>query len=102
MIEADRLDGAVADAFALVERRVAAGLPGAALGIVTATGARAVRFAGDAMRVPERIALERDALFDLASLTKPILTVPALLRLLEAGRLGLDDALARALPDLHQ
>src|SRR4051812_33433653 len=104
MIHADRLDGAVADAFALVEGALAGGIPGAALGVVTETGARAVRFAGDAMRVPERIALQRAMLFDLASLTKVILTPPVLLRLAEAGalQLGLDEPLARIIPDLHQ
>jgi CubicO group peptidase (beta-lactamase class C family) len=104
MIHADRLDGAVADAFALVERALASGIPGAALGVVTDTGARSVRFAGDAMRVPERLRLQRAMLFDLASLTKVILTTPALLRLAEAGalQLGLEEPLARVLPDLHQ
>lgn len=104
MIHAERLDGAVADAFGAVERALAAGIPAAALGIVTETGARSVRFAGDAMRLPERLRLQRAMLFDLASLTKVILTTPALLRLVEAGalQLGLEEPLARVLPDLHQ
>ena len=102
MIHPDRLDGAVADAFLPVERALAAGIPCAALGVITETGARSARFAGDAMRVPERVTLQRAMLFDLASLTKVILTTPAILRLVEAGQLALDEPLSRALPDLHQ
>jgi CubicO group peptidase (beta-lactamase class C family) len=104
MIHADRLDGAVADAFTSVERALAAGIPGAALGVVTETGARSVRFAGDAVRLPERLRLQRAMLFDLASLTKVILTTPVMLRLVETGALplGLEETLARLVPDLHQ
>jgi CubicO group peptidase (beta-lactamase class C family) len=102
MIHADRLDGAVAEAFIAVEQALADRIPCAALGVITATGARSVRFAGDAMRVPERLALQRAMLFDLASLTKVILTTPTLLRLVDAGLLSLDEPLARTIPDLHQ
>jgi CubicO group peptidase (beta-lactamase class C family) len=61
-----------------------------------------VRIAGDAMRVPERLRLQRAMLWDLASLTKVILVTPALLQLEAAGALSLDDALSRHIPDLHQ
>src|SRR6202044_2963526 len=40
--------------------------------------------------------------FDLASLTKVIFTVTAILRLVQAGKIGLDDPLTVALPDLRQ
>ncbi len=94
---------AAAAAFVPVEAAVAAGrIPGAALGVVTAAGARAVRWAGLAQRLPEPAALERETWFDLASLTKVMLTVPALLRLVEQGAADLDDPLARHLPDLFQ
>jgi CubicO group peptidase (beta-lactamase class C family) len=102
MIHADRLDGAAAEAFKPIEQALADGIPGAALGVVSATGARSVRFAGQAMREPEAVALQRAMLFDLASLTKVILTTPALLRLLSAGALALEDPLSRHIPDLHQ
>jgi serine-type D-Ala-D-Ala carboxypeptidase len=39
-----------------------------------------------------------DTLFDLASLTKVVATTPAVLRLADAGELGLDDPVARYLP----
>ncbi len=42
-----------------------------------------------------------DAVFDLASLTKPVATATSILRLIAAGRLRLDDAVARHLPDFR-
>lgn len=89
--------------FAALAPAIEAGrLPGGALGVVSADGARAVRFAGLAARLPEAVALDRETLFDLASLTKVLLTVTELLKLAEAGRLELIDPLARHLPDLRQ
>lgn len=43
-------------------------------------------------------AMTHDAVFDLASLTKVIVTAPVILRLLSEGVLSLDDPLARHLP----
>lgn len=103
MPEQDWVERAADRGFEPVRAAVAAGwLPGAAIGVVTADGARAVRWDGCAALVPERAALARDTWFDLASLTKVILTVPAILRLVEAGEADLHDALSRHLPDLHQ
>ena len=51
---------------------------------------------------PERVVLTRDAWFDLASLTKVIHTTTQVLRLVEAGRVGLDEALCRHIPDFFQ
>jgi CubicO group peptidase (beta-lactamase class C family) len=95
---------AAADAaFALVDEAIVAGrIPGAALGIVTLQGDRAIRFGGHAALVPDRVPLAEDALFDLASLTKVILTTTEVLRLVEAGRVDLDDPLVLHLPDLRQ
>ncbi len=45
-----------------------------------------------------RIPMREDAIFLLASLTKPIVTM-ALMRLVEEGRVGLDDPVTRWLPD---
>lgn len=57
---------------------------------------------GLAQRVPEPEALTPNHRFDLASLTKVLLTTPAILALAAAGKLDLDDPLAAHLPDLHQ
>jgi CubicO group peptidase (beta-lactamase class C family) len=77
-------------------------IPGAVLGVVTRDGARAVRFTGLAQREPEPAPLARATWFDLASLTKVIFTTTAILRLSAEGHLGLDDRLARIIPDLRQ
>ena len=78
------------------------GIPCAALGLVTASGERAVILAGDAALTPEREPLSREHWFDLASLTKVIATTPMILDLAEQGRLDLDDFLTTAIPDLRQ
>ena len=48
---------------------------------------------------PAREAMTVDTLFDLASLTKPVATAPAIMQLVEQGRLGLDDPVAKVLPE---
>ena len=40
-----------------------------------------------------------DTIFDLASLTKVIATAPSVMKLVEAGKLRLDDPVARYLPE---
>jgi CubicO group peptidase (beta-lactamase class C family) len=77
-------------------------IPGAVLGIVAADGTRDVRLAGAAQVEPERCPLTRETWFDLASLTKVIFTTSAILRLVDEGRIGLDDTLASVIPDLRQ
>lgn len=90
-------------AFAPVAAAVEAGrIPGAALGLVTADGQSAVRFAGMAALVPEREELTLAHWFDLASLSKVIATTPMILKLAEEGRLDLDRPLTDAIPDLRQ
>lgn len=90
-------------AFEPVAAALAAGaLPGAALGIVTADGRIETRVAGWAALEPEREPLTADHWFDLASLTKPILTASIILALAEQGRLALDRPLTDAIPDLRQ
>ena len=97
------LDAAIDHAFRPAADAVAAGrLPGAVLGAVRRDGARAVRLAGAAARQPEPRALTRDTWFDLASLTKVLLTTRAVLRLVEDGLTDLTDPIAALLPDLQQ
>ena len=76
----------------------AGAIPGAVLGIVTRDGARAVRWAGLAQRVPAAEPLDRGTWFDLASLTKVLFTTPVILRLVPE----LDASLVTAIPDLRQ
>jgi CubicO group peptidase (beta-lactamase class C family) len=77
-------------------------IPCAVLGIVEKSGKRAVRWAGSAQIEPVREPVSRETWFDLASLTKVIFTTTAILRLVEAGRIALDDPLVKAIPDLRQ
>jgi CubicO group peptidase (beta-lactamase class C family) len=53
---------------------------------------------GAAVLKPERIAMARDTIFDLASLTKPIATATSLMLLAADGRVDLDDPVAKVLP----
>jgi CubicO group peptidase (beta-lactamase class C family) len=77
-------------------------MPGAALGAVTRDGARAVRWAGWAQRVPDPEPLTRAHWFDLASVSKVLATTRHVLRLADAGRIDLDRPLTDAIPDLRQ
>jgi len=91
------------DAFRLALEAIEAGrIPGAALGVVSADGWSAVRFAGAAAIVPEREDLTRDHWFDLASVSKVIATTTMILQLAEQGKLDLDRPLTDAIPDLRQ
>jgi CubicO group peptidase (beta-lactamase class C family) len=93
----------LAGAFAPVELAIAQGrIPGAALGIVMASGDRAIAHGGRAQIVPTPIPMQRETLFDLASLTKVIFTTTMILRLIEQGRMRLDQPLAELIPDLRQ
>jgi CubicO group peptidase (beta-lactamase class C family) len=90
-------------AFAPVEAAVAARrIPGAVLGLVGADGERIVRAAGFAQIEPERAVMRRETFFDLASLTKVVSTTTTILRLVESGKIALDDPLTVAIPDLRQ
>ncbi|MDB5045425.1 MAG: beta-lactamase [Deinococcus sp.] len=86
---------------ALLQQAVSSGgVPGAALGVVWATGKRDTLTLGHAQLLPAAVPLQADFWWDLASLTKPLFTARAILRAVEAGRLDLDDPLAAFLPDL--
>ena len=57
---------------------------------------------GAAVTRPERIPMERTTIFDLASLTKVMATTPALMRLVDAGALSVDDPVAKYLPSFAE
>jgi CubicO group peptidase (beta-lactamase class C family) len=92
----------LAAATGAVARAVAAAIPGAVLGVATATGDRAVATFGLAQREPDPVPLHRGTWFDLASLTKVLFTTPTILRLATEGRPALDETLVVAIPDLRQ
>lgn len=73
-------------------------IPGAVL-VVYASG-KPVFFEafGHAALFPDPIPMTRETLFDLASLTKPLVTTTLVMALIAEGRLGLDAPIARHLP----
>ena len=77
------------------------GIPGGVLGLLE-DGRVTLRACGLAVVEPDRVAMGEGTVFDLASLTKVIFTTTAILRLEAAGRIGLDDPLTVAIPDLRQ
>jgi CubicO group peptidase (beta-lactamase class C family) len=89
----------VPQAFAVLERCVAEGLvPGAVAAVGTAEGTLHRQAFGWASLTPLRRPLAEDDLFDLASLTKIVVTTTLALRYLEQGRLFLEQPLASLLP----
>jgi CubicO group peptidase (beta-lactamase class C family) len=57
------------------------------------------RAAGWAVREPVRVPMATDTIFDLASLTKVVATLPSILRLIDQGALTLDDPVGTVLPE---
>jgi CubicO group peptidase (beta-lactamase class C family) len=93
----------IGTAFPPVADAVGRGLiPGAALGVATDAGDRAIRVTGHAQVEPATEPMQRSTWFDLASLTKVIFTTTTILRLVAQGRISLDDPLTVAIPDLRQ
>ncbi|WP_457636885.1 serine hydrolase domain-containing protein [Oceanithermus sp.] len=75
------------------------GLPGVALGVVDRSGNRYSAALGYSQLEPEQRFLTVDCFFDLASLTKILFTLPEVMKLVEEGRLDLDDPLTTHLPE---
>lgn len=76
-------------------------LPGFALGLIDGSGDREVVVDGWAQIEPERVAMTRTTMFDLASLTKPVFTTTAMLGLIANGQAQLDQSLGEIIPDLR-
>ena len=57
---------------------------------------------GHAVQRPERIAMSRETRFDLASLTKVMVSATGILLLAEEGQLDLDDPVAKHLPQFGE
>ena len=83
----------------VVARAMRRGDMSGAVVIVVRHGAVVFRKAyGHAQVVPERLAMQPDALFDLASLTKPMVTATLITRLARRGALDVKDTVAKHLP----
>lgn len=73
-------------------------IPGAVLS-VTHRGENIVRKAiGNRVVFPEKAPMTLETVFDLASLTKVIATLPAMLKLIDHGEIRLDDTVSHFLP----
>jgi CubicO group peptidase (beta-lactamase class C family) len=77
-------------------------IPGGVLGVVDASGGRAVRAIGSAQLVPTQRPMTEETWFDLASLTKVLFTTPRILALAADGTIDLDAPLVSVLPDFRQ
>ena len=89
--------------FAPLAQAVEAGkIPGGVLGVVDASGQRAVRAIGQAQRVPAARPLAENTWFDLASLTKVLFTTPQILEHAAQGTIDLDAPLISVIPDFAQ
>lgn len=95
-LDSGRLEAALA---VLAEEIGTGRLPGA-VAVVARRGVIVMhRALGWAQQQPERRLMQPDTLFDLASLTKVMATLPAVLQLLERGAFRLDDPVSLYFPD---
>ncbi len=86
----------------LVERALAAGdLPGAVVTIGRSNGIVFQQAYGHRSVVPAKTPMTTDVIFDLASLTKPLVTASAVMILVERGLVRLSDPISRHLPELQ-
>jgi CubicO group peptidase (beta-lactamase class C family) len=84
---------------ALLEKGVTDGVyPGAVM--VVAKQGKVVFFeaVGQASRIPQSAPMKKETIFDLASLTKPLVTTLVLMKLVSDGRIFLDGPLSDILP----
>lgn len=90
-------------AFQVVSQGVADGAyAGAVAAIGGVDGIYAVRAFGFAALEPEQVTLRAGTVFDLASLTKVVATLPAALRLLEEGAFVLETPVQHILPEVRE
>jgi CubicO group peptidase (beta-lactamase class C family) len=89
----ERVDAVITEAIGRKE------LPGAVL-LVARKGKTVHRKAyGESQRVPERKPMVVDAIFDLASVTKPVATATSIMILAEQGKISLWDRVKTHVPD---
>lgn len=85
---------------ARVRQAIAAdGLAGAVLAVGQGGTLRLLRTWGSRALVPAREAMTLDTVFDMASLTKVLVTAPAVMQLVETGRLSVEAPVASVLPE---
>lgn len=86
-----------------MQQAVAAGVfPGAVLAVRRGDSPAALCCAGRLSHDPSSAAVTPETVYDLASLTKPLATVTAIMLLIQEGRCGLDDRIERFLPECQE
>ncbi len=91
------------DISTLLRSRIDAGDFASAVYVVAENGAAVFADAqGDAVRQPEAHAATLETIYDLASLTKPLVTGLLCARLVESGQLTLDTSVAQYLPEFDR
>lgn len=98
------MSGCAASPFASVDRMVAQAVEdGQIPGAILVIGHRNIvvhrSVTGHRALAPEKEKLSLDTVFDMASLTKPLITALCLMQLIEAGQLALDTPVSALLPD---
>ena len=96
--------GLNAEKLAEIESLVAAAilekkLPGCVVLIGRPEGIAWLKAFGDKRLEPEREPMTDDTVFDLASLTKPLATATSVMKLVEQGKLSLDDPVSKHIPE---
>jgi CubicO group peptidase (beta-lactamase class C family) len=89
----DQMDNLIATAIA--EKK----MPGCVVLIGRPMGIALLKAYGDKRVEPDHEPMTDDTVFDLASLTKPIATATSVMKLVEQGKLVIDDPVSRHLPD---
>ena len=74
-------------------------MPGAVVAVGRKGKLAFLRAYGNKQVQPERIPMETDTLFDLASLTKPVATATSIMVLVEQGKIDIDEKVAKYLPE---
>jgi CubicO group peptidase (beta-lactamase class C family) len=88
---------------AMLRERISAGdFPSAVYAVAEAGHAVFTDAIGDAVREPERRAATLETIYDLASLTKPLVTGSLCARLMERGELALDASVAHYLSPFNR
>lgn len=74
-------------------------MPGCVVLVGRSKGIVLLKAYGQRQVQPTRVAMTIDTVFDLASLTKPIATATCVMKLAQEGRLDIDDAVAKHIPE---
>lgn len=79
----------------LLEKGLIEGVyPGAILLVASHGQINIIKAVGNRSIIPDVLPMKKDTIFDLASLTKPLATTLSIMRLVDDGRIGLDESLS--------